>query len=131
MQRKTPHFFIINPMKDRRTESRFESVEKIQIRFEETGKIISGSASEIGQHGLKLSSSQTFLVGDRVQIVFPDQVENIGCFGNVAWCNPADEGPLIECGLAIESWHGIVEGSQSWKKFKGVKPRRDRRRKER
>ncbi len=130
-QRKTPHFFIINPMKDRRIETRFESIEKIQVRIEDTGEIISGSASDIGEHGLKLSCSRPFAVGESIQIVFPDHPENIGCFGRVAWCNPAEEGSLIECGLAIDSWHGIVQGLQSWKKFKGIKPRRDRRRKER
>ncbi len=129
--RKTPHFFIINPVKDRRIETRFESNEPIQIRFEDTGKITSGQAADIAQRGMRLSSAQSFLVGDRLQIVFVKQTGNIGCFGRVAWCRPAEEGARMECGVAVESWHGIVNGAQSWKKLKGVKPRFDRRQKER
>lgn len=131
LQRKTPHFFIINPINDRRIEARFESREPVQIRCEETGEVKPGHGCDVGQYGLRLESSELYQVGDRVQIAFMGSMENMGCFGRVAWSRPADEGGHFETGVSVDTWHGIVEGVQSWKRLKGVKPQRDRRRKQR
>src|SRR5438046_2682220 len=116
MPRKTPHFFIINPVKDRRVETRFEAQEPVQIRSEETGEVLSGSACEVGQYGMKLEAPELFPIGDRLQVAFPSTPDNVGCFGRVAWSRQSENGHSYEIGLAVDSWHGIVEGRQSWKK---------------
>jgi hypothetical protein len=131
LPRKTPHFFIINPINDRRMEKRFESKESVQVRCEETGEIRAGTACDVGQHGLRLEDSQMYQVDDRVQIAFTGRLENIGCFGRVAWSRRSDEGSFYETGVSIDTWHGIVDGGQSWKRIKGDKPHADRRRKAR
>jgi len=127
--RKTPRFFIINPVTDRRMECRFESLETVDIRDEETGKTISGVASDIGRRGLKLESPTHLLVGNTIQVAFQDDIENVRCFGHVAWSKRKEDSSDYESGLQIDSWHGIILGPDSWKKFKGVKVKRDRRRK--
>lgn len=131
LNRKSPRFFIINPVSDRRLETRFESREKIQIRSEESGEVITGIAEEIGEKGLRFESPSFFDSGSRIQLVFSETPDNIGCFGHIVWVRPADEKKGYVCGVSIESWHGIINGNQSWKRLKGFHPKRDRRRKSR
>lgn len=131
MTRKAPHFFIINPIKDRRIEDRFESREPVQIRSEDSEATTAGIATEIGRHGLRLESSFHFDVGGMIQLAFPKSVDNVGCFGRIAWTRPLESGKGFVCGVSVESWHGIIQGPDSWKRLRSVQRRHDRRTKDR
>lgn len=126
-----PRFFVINPIDDRRTERRFESQEPIKIRLHKTGDTLTGAAFDIGHYGLRLETKRLFEVGERLQIEFEHRANNIGCFAQVAWAEAGSNGLPSQCGVAIESWYGIVEGKESWQRVKGVKPKKDRRQKTR
>ncbi len=129
--RKLTRFFIINPIKDRRLENRFESREDVDVRFEDSGLDFPAQAFDIGQYGLRLDTKRDLPMGSYVQIAFRHANDNIRCFGQLVWTAEKEEGPGFESGVAVESWHGIVHGSESWKDFRGFKPKRDRRRKPR
>jgi hypothetical protein len=64
-------------------------------------------------------------------LVFPKTTDNIGCFGRIAWTRPDAGGHGFLSGVSVESWHGIVQGSESWKGLKGVRRHHDRRQKPR
>lgn len=126
--RKSPRFFVINPVNDRRTETRFESEEPVKVKNLRTHQVVSGRAFEIGHYGIRLEVPRCLSVGDQLQIEFSHRPENIGCWGQVAWCEPKEDA-LSNSGIVIESWYGIVDGPQSWKRVKGVALKKDRRQK--
>ena len=78
MRRKSPRFFVINPVNDRRTETRFESEETVKVKNLRTHQVLTGSAFDIGHFGLRLEAPRGFTVGDPLQIEFPQRAENIG-----------------------------------------------------
>lgn len=129
--RKLTRFFIINPVTDRRLETRFESKENVDVRDEETEKVFPAIAFDIGRHGLRLETTEKTEIGKTYQIAFLETPDNIRCFAMAVWVKKREEGSGYETGLAISAWHGIVMGKESWEKFKGVKLKRDRRRKTR
>ena len=112
-------------------ESRFESLEPVDIRDEETGHHYAGSAYDIGRKGLRLETDVALNVANSLQVEFRNSPDNIRCFGYVVWARPREEGRGFECGISIQAWHGIVQGQDSWKMYKGIRPKRDRRRKTR
>src|SRR5258706_11453164 len=117
--RKVPRFFIINPVQDRRMEVRFESEEQVEVFLEGSKETISAVAYDIGKQGLRLRTKKPFDLDSSLQIGFHDNPENIRCFGHVVWSKSSEEGNAFECGVQITSWHGIVSGNNSWKKYKG------------
>lgn len=125
--RKEPRFFIVNPNTDRRGEVRFESRESVVVRMLSTGKSLPGVAFDIGQKGLKLHLPDMPLPESGVQIQFPNFAENIQCFGHIIWTHPVEGQDIFEAGFVVESWLGIVEGGNSWKKLIGFKIKKDRR----
>lgn len=129
--RKLPRFYIINPVTDRRLEPRFESREDVVIRFDESGRTYPAVAHDIWRRGMKLECSVQLPVGAGVQIAFPNVPDHIRCFGRVVWCRAKEKSKDFENGVAIDAWHGIVEGEDSWKKFRGLKLKADRRAKQR
>jgi hypothetical protein len=129
--RKLPRFYIINPVNDRRLECRFESQEPVEVKDQHNGKTTSAIALEIGKQGLKLETSEFMDVGKNIQVEFHTTNDHVGCFGYIAWTRRKEEGDSFESGVSIDAWHGIIQGEESWKKFKGIKPKRDRRRKTR
>lgn len=129
LHRKSPRFFVINPVNDRRSETRFESEEPIRVQNLKTRQFLSGRAFDIGHFGLRLEVPASFEVGDHLQIEFIRRHENIGCWGQVAWCEAKGSGSTIQSGIAIESWYGIIDGPESWRQVKGVTLKKDRRQK--
>ena len=109
MHRKSPRFFVINPVNDRRSETRFESEEPVKVKNLKTHQTLNGAAFDIGHYGLRLESQHQFSVGDPLQIEFSRRTENIGCWGQVAWCEPKDAEGTVNSGVAIESWYGIID----------------------
>lgn len=130
-ERKTPRFFIINPITDRRNETRFESRYEITVTIKSTKKSFTSVAYDIGQYGLKMEAPEPLEVGTAVEIAFPHSKENINCFGQVVWNRPMGGDRKQEIGVMISDWHGIVAGRNSWIQFKGIKLKQDRRRKAR
>jgi len=131
MDRKLTRFFVINPVNDRRNESRFESHQNVAVTLDETGLEFIAVAHDIGQKGLRLETTAEIELGHHLQIVFKDNAENICCFGRVVWSAKKEENNEFRYGLSIDSWRGIVKGAESWKRYKGFKVKRDRRRRPR
>jgi hypothetical protein len=125
--RKITRFYIINPISDRRVEARFEARENVIVRLEDTGKKFPASARDIGQRGLRLESDTAVEIDTQIQVVFPNAQDNVQCYGRVAWTKYFESTKTYECGVAVDAWHGIVEGENSWKRFKGDQPKHDRR----
>jgi hypothetical protein len=124
-QRKLTRFYVINPISDRRVEQRFDSREDVLVRFPESGKIVTAVALDVGKSGLRLESDAEIVVGAELEVAFPKAVDHIRCFGRVAWTKPVGTGRLA--GVAVESWHGVVLGEESWTRYKGTGPKKDRR----
>lgn len=129
--RKTPHFFVVNPIRDRRNDVRYETKEAVDVRALETGEFGNGETLDIQKKGLRFESARHFDAGTRIQLTFPKTPDNTGCFGRIAWVRPNEFGKGFLCGVEIESWFGVVQGPDSWKRFKGVLPKHDRRQKPR
>ena len=125
-QRKLTRFYIINPISDRRVEQRFEAREDVVIRFPESGKMGPATAVDVGKTGMRLETEMDLPVGCDVEIAFPKAVDHVQCFGRVAWVKPSGEKTRI-AGVAIDSWHGVVLGEESWTRYKGTAPKKDRR----
>jgi hypothetical protein len=125
--RKLTRFYIINPVGDRRGESRFESQESILIKTSDSIRGVAATAFDIGQYGLKFESDFPFDPHTYIEISFPKAPDQIHCFGRVVWMKPKSGTKLFEAGVAIDSWHGIVKGENSWTKYKGIKPKPERR----
>lgn len=122
---------MINPEQDRRHEVRFVSRENVVIKMEPSGKTLPAVAFDIGEKGLKLAVNKPLEPGLRLQVAFPNSPDHVHCFGNVIWSRPDAAEFRHQVGVQIETWMGIVEGKNSWKKFKGFKPQHDRRNKKR
>lgn len=118
---------MINPIGDRRLEARFESRENVVVRLEQGDKVIPAVGYEIGRFGMKLETHFELEMGSYVQVAFPNAADHVRCFGRVVWSRPARESGGFECGLSLESWHGIVEGEESWKKYQGGRSKSERR----
>ena len=129
--RKITKFFIVNPITDRRLETRFDSREEVLIRVQRTGQTFPGCALEIGKNGLKLESFNLLKPGVDLQIIFPKTTDQIRCFGKVVWGRKLEKTQDFEFGIAIESWYGIVSGNGSWKQLKGFRKKKERRQKPR
>lgn len=125
--RKVTRFYIINPISDRRVEARFEARESVIVRLEDTGKKFPATARDIGQRGLRLESDVPIEIESQIQVVFPNAQDNVQNYGRVVWAKYYEASKTYECGVAIDAWHGIVEGENSWKRFKGTQPKNDRR----
>lgn len=124
-QRKLTRFYIINPISDRRTEQRFDAREDVLVRFPESGRVAPAVAVDVGKTGLRLETNAEVPVGVEVEIAFPKALDHIRCFGRIAWAKPATEGRVA--GVAIDSWHGVVLGEESWTRYKSPVPKKDRR----
>ena len=97
------------------------------IRILDTGRTLPGVAYEVGQKGLKLETQDLMGSGHNLEIAFPNTPEHVRCFARVVWCRPLGRTRDHETGVSIIDWHGIVKGDSSWKKFKGFKPKKERR----
>jgi hypothetical protein len=84
-------------------------------------------ASDIGRMGLRLESDDLIEAGQDIEIVFPLAADHVRCFGRVVWCRRVSGSRSAESGVALDSWHGIVLGGNSWIRYKGAQPKRDRR----
>lgn len=124
--RKLTRFYVINPIGDRRLEQRFESREDVVLKVSQTGKIFPSVAYDLGRYGLRLESEGMLQPGMDIEVAFPNTPDQVHCFGRVVWAR-AKTGHLSEYGVAIEAWHGVVRGENSWSKFKGVRPKVERR----
>ena len=124
--RKPPRFFVVNAAKDRRLEFRFECRHPVLVVLENIPPHRPATAYDIGSHGLRLETDVPMDTGRQIQIAFPESRDGVVCFGRIAWSRRHEEG-LFESGVALREWHGILEGAESWKIFKGIKPKRDRR----
>ena len=124
-QRKLTRFYVINPVGDRRIEQRFESRESVVVRFPDSGQVAPATAVDIARTGLRLETESELPLGAEFEIAFPAAPDHIRCFGRVAWVRTL--GALREAGVAVEVWHGVVLGEDSWARFKGPAPRKDRR----
>lgn len=126
--RKTPHFFVINPRPDRRREARYDMEQNVVVRvlFGEEERVFPAVGFEIGQVGMKFQMGTQLVPGQGVQVSFPNTLDNVHCFGRVVWVKELVKGLGYECGVAVEEWHGITDGAQSWKKFV-VRTKADRR----
>jgi hypothetical protein len=127
--RKEPRFFVVNPITDRRLEFRFETSEEVHVRLEETREVFPALATEIGRYGMKIETNGILQEGTQIQVAFLNDPENIRVFGLVVWSKKKEDSSVHESGLVLDSWHGIVMGKDSWKKHKGILPKRDRREK--
>jgi hypothetical protein len=125
--RKHLRYYFVRPASDRRLEQRFESREDVVVRFTEEGRIRPAVASDIGRMGLRMESDEAFEMGQTVEIAFPQSVDHVRAYGRVVWSRRLPSSRRTEAGVAIEAWHGVVLGGQSWLRFKGAHPRRDRR----
>jgi hypothetical protein len=128
-QRKLTRFFVINPRADRRLESRYSARSNVVVKTGEgpADKVVTAIAFEIGQMGMRLELDSKLNIGLHIQVAFPNTLDNVRCFGRIVWCQVSKAGPGYECGIAIESWYGITDGSESWRKFAGPAPKKDRR----
>ena len=125
-QRKLTRFYIINPVGDRRIETRFESREDVMIRFCETDALAPAVAVDVGKTGLRLETDAELMAGADIEVAFPNGADHIRCFGRVAWVKPM--GPKSrQAGVAVEAWHGVVLGEESWTRYKSALPKKDRR----
>lgn len=129
--RKLTRFYIINPVGDRRLEQRFESKENVVLRIPQTGKMGPATSYDIGRHGLRLECDWQLQAGMDVEVAFPNTPDHMRCFGRVAWVRERAFGKFFECGVAIDVWHGIVSGENSWMTVRGAVPKPERRRKTR
>lgn len=125
--RKLTRFYVINPITDRRFEQRFESRQDVQIRFENSGHAVQAVACDVSKRGLRLETEIKLEPGRDIQVVFPDSPDHIRCFGHVVWSRPLEEGSNYESGISIDAWYGIVQGEDSWKRYRGIRPKHDRR----
>jgi len=124
-QRKLTRFYIINPIGDRRVETRFESREDVMVRVCDNGALAPAVAVDVGKTGLRLETDAELMAGMEIEVAFPNAADSIRCFGRVAWVKPMGTGR--QAGVAVEAWHGVVLGEESWTKYKSVLPKRDRR----
>ncbi|MBV9080215.1 MAG: hypothetical protein JO102_03745 [Elusimicrobia bacterium] len=65
--------------------------------------------------------------GAEVEIAFPQAPDHIRCFGRIVWTRRVPGAPVREAGVSVEVWHGVVLGEESWTRFKGATPKKDRR----
>ena len=126
-QRKLTRFYVINPVSDRRFEQRFESREDLMIRFDRVGRSFPAVGYDISRRGIRIETAVRLEPGMELQLVFPEAPDHIRCFGRVVWARPFEDGYEYEGGVAVDAWYGVVEGEDSWKKYKGFRPKRDRR----
>lgn len=129
--RKLTRFYIINPITDRRVEQRFESRENVFVRMPQTGRSGPAVAYDIGRNGLRIECDWTVQSGMDIEVAFPNSTDNMKCYGHIVWCKERAFGKFYESGIAIDVWHGIVEGENSWTKVRGSKPKSERRAKNR
>jgi hypothetical protein len=59
-------------------------------------------------------------------VAFPNGADHVRCFGRVAWVRPGAWKQLV-AGLSVEAWHGVILGEESWSRYKGAVPKKDRR----
>lgn len=127
MHRKITRFYVINPIGDRRLEQRFESREDVVIRIPQTGKMYPAVAYDLGQNGMRLETEGILQPQTDMEVAFPNTPDQVHCYARVVWGKPRAGSKYYEYGLAIEAWHGIIKGSTSWTRFKGIKPKPERR----
>lgn len=127
-QRKLTRLFVAEPLRDRRREPRFESSENVVIRSEDGDSWMTQAvASDIGQRGLKLETAVPMEEGQHLQVAFPNNPDDVRCFGRVVWGGPSVSRGIYESGFEITAWYGVVDGANSWRKHRGSIPKRDRR----
>lgn len=131
LPRKLTRFYVINPVGDRRLEQRFESKENVVLRLPQSGKVGPAVAFDVGRHGLRLESDAQLQTGMDVEVAFPNTPDQMRCFGRVAWVRERAFGKYFECGIAVDVWHGVISGENSWVTVKGAVPKSERRRKTR
>jgi hypothetical protein len=129
LQRKLTRFYIINPVGDRRIEQRFESRESVVVRFPESGEMAPATALDMARAGLRLETEGELPLGAEIEVAFPAAPDHIRCFGRVAWVRTV--GTRREAGVAVEVWHGVVLGEESWTRYKNLGPKKDRRNRQR
>ncbi len=112
---------------DRRLEQRFESREDVVIRVPSTGKVFTASGCDVGRHGMRLETEGFLQPSMDIEVAFPNTPDQVHCYGRIVWGKPRPGGKAYDYGVAIEAWHGIVRGENSWTRYKGVKPKQERR----
>ncbi len=127
--RKLTRFYVINPIGDRRLEQRFDSREDVVLKVAQTGKVFPSVAYDMGRYGMRLEFDGVLQPGMDIEVAFPNTPDQVHCFGRVVWGRA--HGPLHEYGVAVEAWHGVVRGENSWTKYKGVRPKSERRQRSR
>lgn len=125
--RKLTRFYVINPIGDRRLEQRFESREDVVLKVAQTAKIFPSVAYDLGRHGMRLETEGVLQPGMDIEVAFPNTPDQVHCFGRVVWGRARSGGRSHEYGVAIEAWHGVIRGENSWTKYKGVRPKPERR----
>lgn len=127
IQRKLTRFYVINPVGDRRLEQRFESREDVVLRVPQTGKVFPSVGYDVGRHGMRLETEGVVSPGMEIEVAFPNTPDQVHCYGRIVWGRARSSGRGNEYGIAVEAWHGVVRGENSWTKYKGVKPKAERR----
>jgi hypothetical protein len=84
-------------------------------------------AFDIGEKGLRLITKMKLYVGADLEIAFPSTMDHVECFGCVIWTRSVNSDSEMEVGISLDSWHGVTQGADSWKRFRGLHPRNDRR----
>jgi hypothetical protein len=123
--RKLTRFYVINPVGDRRLEQRFESREDVVLKVLQTGKLFPSVAYDLGRYGMRLETESVLHPSMDVEVVFPNTPDQVHCYGRVVWGRSKSSG--YEYGIAVEAWHGVIRGENSWAKYKGVRPKLERR----
>ncbi|MCB4755819.1 MAG: PilZ domain-containing protein [Elusimicrobia bacterium] len=125
--RKLTRFYVINPRSDRRGEDRFDAFQNAVVRCSGTEEMFPGVVLEVGQKGLRLLIKSSLAIGTDIEMAFPNTPDHVRCFGRVIWIKRRSNAGEIEVGVEVNAWHGIVQGPESWKKFKSPTPKKDRR----
>lgn len=127
--RKLTRFYVINPIGDRRLEQRFDSREDVVLKVAQTGKVFPSVAYDMGRYGMRVEFDGVLQPGMDIEVAFPNTPDQVHCFGRVVWGRA--HGSLHKYGVAVEAWHGVVRGENSWTKYKGVRPKSERRQRSR
>ena len=112
-------------------EQRFESRESVVLRVAQTGRVSPATSYDIGRYGMRIECDYALQPGTEVEVAFPNTSDQMRCFGRVAWVRERAFGKFFECGLAVDVWHGIISGENSWMTVKGGIPKSERRKKTR
>ena len=114
-------------------DARFHSQEEVVLRRGDANadKVCTAIAFDIGKKGMKFETEGIMVEGQEIQVAFSNSPDNIRCFGQIIWSRPVNHGDGFESGLAISSWFGITQGANSFNRYQGPQPKKDRRDKSR